>query len=500
MFSLRTIVLSNFPLFLLKRGIGGVEIIPRELPLAPLYKKEGGLIFISCLLILLTGCAVGPKYVKPTTLIPKVYKESADWEIAHPQDDAIRGEWWKIFNDPKLDALEGQLNISNQNIAAAEAQYSQARAALQAARAGFFPTLSAAGSYTRSKNASSKNAVSSNLLNGDVSWAIDLWGRIRRTVESSRAGAQASAADLENARLSAQAELAQDYFQICSLDTQKKLLDDSETIYQKFLGLTKNRYASGVAAEIDVIQAQTQLEMIEAQSIDISVQRSQLEHAIAVLIGKPASVFSIASLTLTTTVPIIPAGIPSEILERRPDISAAERAVASANAQIGVAESAYFPTLTLGSSGSYESSDLSRIFSSPNPLWSLGPALAGTLFDAGLRKAQTAQARAVYDTDVAIYRQTVLTAFGQVEDNLAALRILAQEAQVQDKALKDSQKAVMLETNQYKAGTVSALDVINTQATALTNERTAVTILGERMNACVLLIQYLGGGWTSSKQ
>ena len=449
------------------------------------------------------GCALGPKYVKPTTQIPAAYKETGDWKKAQPQDSVIRGEWWKIFNDPKLDALEDEVNISNQNIAAAQAQYAQARALVQEARAGFFPTLGAAGSYTRQKNSSSaaksKNVTSDYLLNGDVSWEIDLWGKIRRTLEASRASAQASAADLEGVRLSAQAQLAQDYFQLCSLDAQKKLLDDTDVIYQKFLGLTRNRYAGGVAAQSDVLQARTQLEIIEAQSIDIGVARSQLEHAIAVLIGKSASAFSLPALPLTGTVPSVPAGLPSEMLERRPDIAATERAVAAANAQIGVAESAYFPTLTLGASGSYASSDLSRIFSSPNPLWSLGPVLAGTIFDGGLRRAQTAQAKALYDANVANYRQTVLAAMGQVEDNLAALRILKQEAQLQDEALKDAQKTVILETNQYKAGTVSALDVINTQATALANEKTAVSILGARLNACVLLIEYLGGGWSSTK-
>ena len=454
------------------------------------------------------GCAVGPKYVKPTVRIPAAYKESANWKKAQPQDEIIRGEWWKIFNDPRLDALEAEVNISNQNIAQAEAQYAQSYALVQAARSSFFPTLGATASYTRSHNSSgnnsgssssnssnSKYAVSNNLLSADVNWELDLWGRIRRTMEANSANAQASKADLENARLSAQAQVAQDYFQLCSLDAQKKLLDDTDIIYQKFLNLTQNRYASGVAAQSDVLQAQTQLEMIEAQSIDIGVQRSQLEHAMAVALGKPASDFSIGPLTLPATVPSIPAGFPSEMLERRPDIAAAERTVAAANAQIGVAESAYFPTLTLGASGSYESSNLANLFSSPNPLWSLGPVLAETIFDAGLRRAQTAQAKAVYDADVASYRQTVLTAFQQVEDNLAALRILEQEKHVQDSALKDAWKTVELETNQYKAGTASALDVITTQAIALTDEKAVVTILGERMNACVLLIQYLGGGW-----
>ncbi len=460
------------------------------------------------LLVVLSGCAIGPKYVRPTTQIPKAYKESADWKKAQPQDEIVRGAWWEIFNDPQLDALEAEVNISNQNIAQAEAQYAQAYALVQAAKSSFFPTLGTTASYTRSHNSSgssngssnSKYAVSNNLLSADVNWELDLWGKIRRTMEANSANAQASKADLENARLSAQAQLAEDYFQLCSLDAQKKLLDDTVAIYQKFLVLTKNRYTGGVSAKSDVLQAQTQLEGTQAQEINIGVQRSQLEHAIALLIGKPASDFSILSLTQASAVPSIPTGLPSEILERRPDIAAAERTVAAANALIGVAESAYFPTLTLSASGSYENSNLARIFSSPNPLWSVGPALAETIFDAGLRQAQTAQAKAVYNADVAFYRQTVLTAFQQVEDNLAALRILEQEAQVQDEAVKDAQKAVELETNQYKAGTVSALDVINTQAIALADEKAAVTILGERMNACVLLIQYLGGGWTSAKQ
>jgi NodT family efflux transporter outer membrane factor (OMF) lipoprotein len=469
-------------------------------------------------LIFLTGCAVGPKYVRPTTQIPAAYKESANWSSyrtlgphaghsqelagawkqAQPQDAIVRGAWWKIFNDPRLDALEAQVNISNQNIAVAQAQYAESYALVQAARSSVFPIVSASGSYTRAHTGTTpSNAKTSSqiLLSADVSWELDLWGKIRKTIEANSASAQASAADLENARLSAQAQLAQDYFQICSLDAQKKLLDDTDIIYQKFLDLTKNRYASGVAAQSDVIQAKTQLEATEAQSIDIGVQRSQLEHAIAVLIGKPASDFSIPPLTLPATVPLVPAGLPSQILERRPDIAAAERTVAAANALIGVAQSAYYPTLILSASGSDEGANLARIFSSPNPLWSIGPALAQTIFDAGLRQAQNAQAKAIYDADVAAYRQTVLTAFGQVEDNLAALRILEQEAQVQDLAVQDAQKAVTLETNQYKAGTVSALNVVVSQATALTVERAAVIILGQRMNACVLLVEYLGGGW-----
>jgi len=459
-------------------------------------------ILLSLLSLFAFGCAIGPKYVKPTAPVPKAYKESGAWVKAQPQDAIIRGEWWKIFNDPQLSALEDQVNISNQNIAQAQAQYAQSYALVQAAKSSFFPILTTNGSYTRSHGSSSqdgKSAVSNNLLSADVSWELDLWGKIRQTIAANKANAQASAADLENARLSAQAQLAEDYFQLSSLDVQKKLLDDTIVIYQKFLTLTKNRYASGVAAQSDIIQAQTQLESVQAQEIDLGVQRSQLEHAIALLVGRPASNFSIPPMILPNTVPNVPTGLPSEILQRRPDIAASERVVAAANALIGVAESAYFPTLTLSASGSYQSNNLANIFSSPNPLWSVGPALAETIFDAGLRQAQTAQAKAVYAEDVALYRQTVLTAFQQVEDNLAALRILEQEAQIQNEAVMDAQKAVLLETNQYKAGTVSALDVINTQATALTDEKTAVTILGQRFNACVLLIEYLGGGWSVSK-
>jgi len=451
--------------------------------------------------LILVGCSIGPKYVKPTLPIPQVYKESGDWQKARPQDDIIRGAWWKIFNDPQLDALEEQVNISNQNIVAAQAQYDQAYALVQAAKSSFFPILSTSGSYTRSRIASGtkgSKTTSENLLNADVSWELDLWGKIRKTIEANKATAQASQADLENIRLSAQAQLAEDYFQLCSLDAQRKLLDDTIVIYKKFLTLTQNQYASGVAAESNVIQAKTQLEGTEAQAIDVGVQRAEMEHAIALLIGKAASDFSLPALTLPTSVPVVPTGLPSELLERRPDIAAAERTVKAANALIGVAESAYFPTLTLSASASAGSSDLSRIFSSPNPLWSVGPALAETIFDAGLRQAQTTQAKATYALDVANYRETVLTAFEQVENNLSALRILEQEEQIQDEAVADAQKAVTLETNQYEAGTVSALDVITTQATALNNERTDVTLLGERFNACVLLIQYLGGGWDFS--
>ncbi len=454
--------------------------------------KLGGVLALS---LLLTGCSIGPKYVKPSVGVPVSYKESADWKIAEPQDDIIRGQWWKIYRDPRLNELMAQLNISNQNIALAQAQYAQSYAIVQASKSSFFPTLGADASYTRSRNTSSQQ-ISRNLLNADVSWELDLWGRVRKTIEADRANAEVAQADLEGVRLSAQAQLAKDYFQLSSLDAQKKLFTDTKIIYEKFFNLTKNRYDSGIASEADLLQARTQLESIQAQEIGIGVQRAQLEHAIAVALGKTPAEFSLAELAMPQEVPIVPAGLPSALLERRPDIAAAERSVAAANALIGVAQSAYFPTITVGASGSYQSSSLSNLFSSPNPLWSVGPALAETIFDGGLRRAQNMQTKAAYDAAVASYRQTVLTAFQQVEDNLAALRILEQQASIQDKAVKDAQKAVELQTNQYKAGTVSALDVINTQAIALSNQRTAVGIQAERLNASVLLIQYLGGEWS----
>ena len=458
-------------------------------------------LIIPAVSFLMSGCVVGPKYVRPSAPLPAVYKENKDWKPAQPQDAIARGAWWKIFKDPRLDALEEQVNISNQNIAQAEAQYAESYALVKASRSSFFPILTTNASYTDAHPgaAKSKYATSTTLLNADVTWEVDLWGKIRRTIESYGANAQASSADLENARLSAHAQLAQAYFELASLDEQKKTLDDTVDIYRKFYTLTQNRYTGGVASQADVIQAKTQLEAITAQAIDIGVQRAAIEHAIAVLIGKPASDFSIPSLSLTVQVPVVPAGLPSQLLERRPDIAAAERTVASANALIGVAESAYFPTLTLGASASYESSSLSRLFTSPNPLWSLGPALAETIFDAGLRQAQKAQAKAVYDADVAAYRQTVLTAIAQVEDNLAALRILEQEEHIQDQTVADAKKAFELESNQYKAGTVSALDVITTQATSLNAQRTDLALLGQRLNACVLLIQYLGGSWEEKR-
>ena len=415
-----------------------------------------------------------------------------------------------MFNDPQLNAFEEQVEVSNQNVALAEAQFRQARALVQQARAAYFPTVtigasvnnSSQSAQTRISNSSSgRTAPTLFAMAVDASWEIDVWGRIRRLVESSQASAQASAADLENARLSARTELAQDYFQLQTLDTQKQLLDASVADFQKSLDLTNNRYASGVVSRADVLQAETQLKTTQAQAIDVGVQRAQFEHAIALLIGKPASVVSIpaAPLAMTIVPPPIPVGVPSEVLERRPDIAAAERQVVAANAQIGAALAAYYPTVSLHATGGFQSTSLSQWISAPSRLWSVGPAISETVFDGGLRAGLTEQARGVYDGSVASYRETVLTAFQEVENNLAALRILESEAQVQDAAVSAAQQTVTVVSNQYKAGITSYLQVIIAQTAALNNERTSINILGNRLNASVLLIKALGGGWNVAK-
>jgi NodT family efflux transporter outer membrane factor (OMF) lipoprotein len=468
------------------------------------------IIIVTGTIMFLSACTVGPNYVKPSVETPSAYKEIGDgtsWKIAEPRDELIRGAWWELFGDPQLNALEEQVSISNQNIAAAEAQYRQARALVQASRAGYFPTVTAGGSYTRSQRPSigtsgvttqKSGAVSDYLISGNASWELDIWGKVRRSVESSEASAQASAADLEAIRLSVQAQLAQDYYQLRTLDAQKKLFDTTVSAYQTFLDMTKNRYASGVASKADVLQAETQLKTAQAQAIDIGVQRAQMEHAIALLVGKPASLFSIPVSPLSAAPPPVPVGVPSVLLERRPDIAAAERLAAAANAQIGVAEAAYYPNITLTAAGGFESSHLTRWLTWPNRLWSIGTSVLETVFDAGLRGAQTEQARALYDANVASYRQAVLTGFQEVEDNLAAIRILEEEARVQDEAVKAARQSVAISTNQYKAGIISSLDVITVQTIALTSERTAIGILGQRMTASVLLIKALGGGWDSA--
>jgi NodT family efflux transporter outer membrane factor (OMF) lipoprotein len=458
---------------------------------------------IPAALLLISACSVGPDYVRPALESPVAYKETEAAKSAQSLDDVVSRNWWEIFADPELNSLEQQVEISNQNVAQAEAQFRQARALVQAARAAYFPTVTVGVGMTR--NAPSATAGSSTARNNrtftehslpiDVSWELDVWGRIRRTVESSRATAQASAADLEAATLSARAELAQDYFQLRSLDGQKQLLDNTVVAFDRSLQLTNNRYRSGVASRADVLQAETQLKTTQAQAIDIGVQRAQLEHAIALLIGKAPADLTIPTAPLATQPPTIPAGVPAELLKRRPDVAAAERTVASANAQIGVAEAAYYPTLSIDSQGGFESSSASKWLSAMGRFWSAGFNLSQTLFDGGARKAQVEQARAVYDTDVAAYRQTVLAGFQEVEDNVAAQRILGTEAEAQAEAVQAAQQSLAVTMNQYQSGIVSYLNVVVAQTTALGNERTAVDILGRRLTASVLLIKALGGGW-----
>jgi len=462
------------------------------------------------------GCSVGPDYVRPPVIAPDAYKENAGWKVAEPRDDVLRGKWWQLFGDPTLDALEEQVSLGNQDLVVAEATYRQARALVRQARAAYFPTVTAGVGYTRSRQSDtlgspsgssssssgtgktiSNQPVSTFQLPIEVAWTPDFWGRVRRAVESGRASAQASAGDLETARLSFQAELAQDYFQLRTLDAQKRLLDDTVAAFTTALQLTRNRRASGVASRVDVVQAETQLKTTQALAIDVGVARAQTEHAIALLLGQPASTFSLPVAPLAITPPPIPVGVPSALLERRPDIAAAERRMAAANAQIGIAVAAYYPTVTLSFSGGLESSSVSQWFTWPSRFWSVGPSITETVYDGGLRKAQTDQARAAFDGSVAAYRQAVLTAFQGVEDNLAALRILEEEARVQDEAVQAAQESVTLTTNQYKAGVVSYLNVITVQTIALNDEITAVQLHGRRMAAAVLLIQALGGGWTA---
>jgi NodT family efflux transporter outer membrane factor (OMF) lipoprotein len=463
---------------------------------------------LALVVLALAACSVGPDYVRPQMdEAPTVFKEGQNWKPAQPSELTADGKWWEMFGDAQLNALVGQVDISNQNLALAEANFRSAMALVQTSRAAYSPTLDATASATRSRSGSSSSNSSSSNNAGvrnsysfalNASWEADVWGRVRRDVEASQASAQASAADLAATRLSAQAQLAQNYLQLRVLDAQQKLLEETVEAYQRSYQLTKNQYAVGMVAKSDVIQAQSQLNSAQASALDNGVSRAQIEHAIALLVGKTPSTFTLPKAPLEATAPPIPQGLPSMLLERRPDVAAAERRVAAANAKIGVAKAAYFPSLTLSASGGYQSSSFADWFSLPGRVWSLGPQLAQSIFDGGLRRAATDQAIASYDGTVAEYKQAVLTAFQEVEDNLAALRILEQEAAVQNEALLAARQAVLLVTNQYKAGTVSYVNVITAQATALSAERTALDILNRRMAASVLLAKALGGGWSDT--
>ncbi len=453
------------------------------------------------------GCTVGPKYHPPAVQAPSAYKEVGDWKPAQPNDQNLGGNWWTIFQDPQLDSLEQQINVGNQNLKAAEAQFRQARAALRYNRADYYPTVTAGATASRQR-ISGRRPPATSIFDGitysdfvlpfSVSYQADVWGRIRKNVESYREQAQASAADLATVNLSMHADLAIDYFQARSLDAEEQLLNSTVKQYEQALELNQSRFAGGIASEVEVEQAKTQLQTTRAAAIDVGVLRAQYEHAVAILIGKPPAEFSLPPLPLTAPPPHVPVSVPSELLERRPDIAAAERRVASANAQIGVARSAYYPLINLTGSGGFESSAITTLLNGPSGLWSIGLSAVGTIFDGGRRRALNDQARAGYDFQVAAYRENVLTGFQQVEDNLAAVRILENEANVQDEAVAAARRSLDLSTTRYKGGVTSYLEVITAQSAALSDEVTAVNILGRRMASTVLLIQALGGGWDRS--
>jgi NodT family efflux transporter outer membrane factor (OMF) lipoprotein len=479
-------------------------------------------------LLTFNGCNVGPKYHPPTEQAPAAYKEITpanqkdveNWKTAQPSDDTLRGKWWEIFNDSELNTLEDQVNVSNQSIASAEASFMAARAMVREARAQLFPTVTTDPSVTREKQSanlkefstsssgstggSTPTATASKAFTDydfpfDATWVPDLWGKIRNTVNASAYGAQASAADLANTRLSMQADVAVDYFELRSQDSLKQLLDTTVQAYQESLRLTKVLYATGIDNDESVAQAETQLESTEAQDTNVGILRSQYEHAIAVLVGQPASTFSIPVEPLKTPPPPIPLGVPSQLLERRPDVAADERLMAQANAQIGVARAAYYPTLTLSASGGFESTNASNWFSWPSVLWAIGADASETIFDAGLRRATVQQYRSMYDETVANYRQTVLTAFQQVEDNLAALRVLSKEIQEQDVAINSAQRYLTDANNRWKLGLDPYLDVISAETALLSNQQTMVTLRLQQITASVQLVEALGGGWDKTQ-
>jgi NodT family efflux transporter outer membrane factor (OMF) lipoprotein len=459
-------------------------------------------------IFLLGGCTVGPNYVRPKAEVPTDYKESNDWKVAQPSAEAIKGKWWEVYKDPLLNTLEEKIDVSNQSLKAAQAQFLQARAAVRISRSFLFPTVAADPAIARERFSQNRplgvvgNTQTFNdfqVPGIDASYELDVWGRVRRTVEQSRSQAQASAADLASVGLSLHAELAMDYFQLRGLDTQKQLLDSTVVAYQKALDLTQTRFKGGLASDVDVAQAQTQLETARAQSIDVEVQRAAFEHAIAVLTGQPPSAFTLAPSPLDAPPPAIPPGLPSDLLERRPDVSAAERRMQAANAQIGIARAAYFPLITLTGQGGFESIAVGTLFQGPSGLWAVGGTALETLFDAGRRRGTSDQAKAAYDQSIDNYRQTVLSAFQEVEDNMAALRILQGEAQTEDVAVGAAKHSVELSITRYRGGVTSYLEVTTAQSAALTDEVTAVTILTRRMTASVLLIKAIGGGWDASQ-
>jgi NodT family efflux transporter outer membrane factor (OMF) lipoprotein len=482
--------------------------------------------FLAASVIFVTGCTVGPKYARPTAAAPPAYKEltpenfkdTDGWRQAQPGDATLKGNWWETFNDPQLNALEEQVNVSNQNIAAAAANFLAARSLVRQARAQYYPTISANPSITNSRPSSGQfggvstgtSSRSANTgftltsftdysLSFDASWVPDFWGRIRNTVLSNANAAQASAADLENVRLTAQAEVATNYFEIRAQDALKELFDQTVAAYQDSLEVTQLQFNAGIASDEAVAQAETQLESTQAQDTNLGIARAQFEHAMAMLLGQPAPTFSLPAAPLRANPPAIPFGLPSQVLERRPDVASAERLMAQANAQIGIATAAFYPTVTLSATGGFANTSPATWFAWPSRFWSVGPALAQTLFEGGLRRATVQQYRASYDRNVANYRQTVLTAFQQVEDNLAALRILSQEVRQQDTAVTSARRNLQSAQQRYQAGIDPYLNVITAQTTLLTNQQTAVNLRRDQMTASVQLIEALGGGWDAAQ-
>ena len=458
-------------------------------------------------LLLSSGCAVGPRYARPQAPAPPEYKETPpNWKPAQPSDQVLRGKWWEVYEDAQLNGLEEKVNVSNQSLKAAQAQFEQARAMVRYHRADYYPTITAGVSATRERLSKNRplgqfsGGITTNdlVLPVDMSYEPDVWGKVRRNVEAYRTNAQATFADLEAVSLSLHAELAVDYFQARELDAEAQLLDSTVAGYEKWLELTENRYKGGVASAVDVAQAQTQLETARAQDIEVKAQRTQLEHAIAVLIGEPAPSFTLPLSALNATPPVIPPGLPSELLERRPDIAFSERQMAAANANIGVAKAAYFPLFNFPAGAGFESTTVINWLSNPSTFVSVGISAVGTIFDAGSRRASLDQARAAYNQSVANYQQNVLTAYQEVEDNLAALRLLEQEAATQAAAVAAAEHSLELSRNRYTGGVTTYLEVITAQTTALADERTAEQISGRRMIDSVLLVKALGGGWDAA--
>ena len=468
---------------------------------------NGKLFFvILCTLALLNSCMVGPKYSKPSVVSAPAFTETKGWKPAQPSDSVVRSNWWELFNSPILNNLEEQIESANENLKVAESNFNQSRQYISVNKSYLAPSV-VVNPYISNQHQSSnrpflarKGFTSADFLfPTDVSYEIDLWGRIRRTINAAKESFQATAADLQSVKLSLHAELATDYFEARSLDRDKQLLDYTVAQYRRALTLTQNRFEGGISSKAEVAQAQTQLNQAEAQDIDVGVARSQYEHAIAVLIGKNPESFAMRYQPLQGSPPAIPVGVPSELLERRPDIAAAERRMASVNEEIGIAEAAYYPRLVITATGGFEGNNITNWFNWPSRLWSVGPQISEVVFDHGLRRARVNIAKFAYEGTVATYRQTALIAFQQVEDNLAALRILEQEAGKAHEATQAAENSLQLSINRYKGGLVTYLEVVTAQNIALTNERTEVDIQRRRMNATISLIMALGGGWDATK-